>query len=269
MRFSGPFDIDRPLIMAHRGDSAHFPENTIPSMESAVEVGIDVLETDVRLTKDDELVLFHDEDMQRTTGKQGTIRDRTLEELEEIDLGDRFTSDGVTYPFRGKGLRVVTLREALERFPDVKFNIDIKDTLPDAPRILASLLREQAREDSVIVASFNNGQIKKFHRIAPEFPVAASSSQIRWFVLGLKLRLLSLLARTIPYSAFQVPVRSGSVEIVNSRLVEAAHERGVAIHVWTINTKREMKSLLDLGVDGIFSDRPALLREVMQEKGFL
>ncbi|TFF96869.1 glycerophosphodiester phosphodiesterase [Candidatus Thorarchaeota archaeon] len=265
----GPFDIDRPLIMAHRGDSANFPENTLPSLESAVKIGIDVLETDVHLTKDNELVLFHDEDIERTTGQQGTIRERTLEELREIDLGDRFTPDGENYPFRGKGLRVVTLREALERFPDVRFNVDIKDTLSKAPSAVARLLRDLSRENSVVVASFHPEQIKEFHRIAPEFPVAANPREVRSFVLGLKLRLLPLLVRSIPYSAFQVPVKQGSIEVVNSRFVKAAHDRQVAIHVWTINDAEEMHELLDLGVDGIFTDRPALLREVMVERRLL
>jgi glycerophosphoryl diester phosphodiesterase len=265
----GPFDIDRPLIMAHRGDSANFPENTIPSLESAVKIGIDVLETDVHLTKDHEPVLFHDEDIERTTGQQGTIGERTLEELREIDLGNRFTLDGISYPFRGENLRVVTLREALERFPEVRFNVDIKDTLPEAPAAVADLLRELSREDSVIVASFHPKQITEFHRIAPEFPVAASPHQVRNFVVGLKLRLLPLFVRSIPYSTFQVPVKQGSIEVVNSTFIKAAHDRGVAVHVWTINTQEEMHGLLDLGVDGIFTDRPALLREVMTEKGLL
>jgi len=111
------FDIGRPLIMAHRGDSGNTPENTMIALENAVEIGVDVLESDIHLTKDDEIVLFHDEDLKRTTGKEGTIRCPTLNELMEIDLGVNFTLDnGDTYPFTDNGHKIVTLREAFERF---------------------------------------------------------------------------------------------------------------------------------------------------------
>ena len=263
------FDIDRPLIMAHRGDSANFPENTMVSMESAIRIGVDVLETDVHLTKDGELVLFHDEDIQRTTGEQGTIRDRTLEDLRRIDLGEKFTIDGTTYPFRGKGLRVLTLQEVLRAFPKMRFNIDMKDSVPDVPQILERLLRDEGMDESVVVASFHPVQTERFHGIAPDIAVAANPSQVKRFVIGLKLRVLPLLARKTPFVAFQVPVKSGSTKVVDRRFIEAAHNRGIAVHVWTINEKEEMESLLDQGADGIFTDRPRLLREVMTDRGLL
>jgi len=264
-----PFDIDRPLIMAHRGDSARFPENTMLSLEAAANIGVDVLETDVHLTRDDELVLFHDDDLMRTTGHGGKIREKTLEELQRIDLGAKYTPDGETYPFRGQGLTVVTLREALERFSDLRFNIDIKDTLGHAPEVLREIIVETERERSVIVASFHPRQVQRFRALAPQVPTAASSSEVKRFVLALKLRLLRPVVRNTPYDAFQVPVRSGSIGIVNRRFIEAAHHRGIAVHVWTINDREEMTRLIDIGVDGIFTDRPALLREVMIDKGLL
>ena len=238
------------------------------ALESAVEVKADVIETDVHLTRDNELVLFHDEDLSRTTAQEGRLGDMTLDELREIDLGETFTVDGTNYPFRGKGLRIVTLREAFDRFPNVLFNIDMKDTRRATPGILADLLREYEREASVIVASFNDSQILRFREIAPEVRAAANPSQVRSFVIGFKLRLLRILVRSTPYDAFQVPVQSGNTLVVNDRFVKAAHDRGIAVHVWTINDREEMERLLDLGVDGIFTDRPALLRQVMEEKGF-
>ncbi len=263
------FDIDRPLIMAHRGDSANFPENTMASMESAVKIGVDLLETDVHLTKDGEFVLFHDEDIQRTTGEQGTIRERTLEELRQIDLGEMFTIDGETYPFRGKGLRVLTLREVFKAFPGMRFNIDMKDTIPEVPSILQNLLRDEGMEHSVVVASFHPAQARRFHEIAPDIAMAANPSQVKRFVIGLRLRMLPLLARETPFAAFQVPLQSGSTKVVDQRFIDAAHSRGIAVHVWTINERQEMEFLLDQRVDGIFTDRPGLLREVMTGRGLL
>jgi glycerophosphoryl diester phosphodiesterase len=263
------FGIDRPLIMAHRGDSANFPENTMASMESAVKIGVDVLETDVHLTKDGEFVLFHDEDIQRTTGEQGTIRDRTLEELRQIDLGETFTIDGESFPFSGKGLRVLTLREVFKAFPQMRFNIDMKDMLPEVPRTLERLLREEGMGQSVVVASFHPTQAQRFHEIAPDIAMAANPSQVKRFVIGLKLRMLPLLARNAPFAAFQVPTQSGSTKVVDRRFIEAAHRRGIAVHVWTINERKEMELLLEQGVDGIFTDKPGLLREVMIDRGLL
>ena len=143
------FDIGRPLIMAHRGESENTPENTMLALEAAESIGVDVLESDVRLTKDDRLVLFHDDDMERTTGKTGKIREYTLEELREIDFGYAFTPDGgATFPFRGKGHSIVTLQEAFERFPETVFNLDIKDTFPSAPMELARIISQTSRAES-------------------------------------------------------------------------------------------------------------------------
>lgn len=255
--------------MAHRGDSANFPENTMQSLKSAAEIGVDVLETDIHLTKDNEFVLFHDEDIERTTGRPGTIRERTLEELRQIDLGETFTLDGTTYPFRGKGLHAITLTEALTAFPDIVFNIDMKDNNPEAPVLLTNLLRNHNRTDSVIVGSFHSNIVNRLHEIAPEVAIAANPSQVKRFVLGLKTRLLPLMVRSIPFKAFQVPIRSGSIEVVNPRFIRAAHQRMVAVHVWTINNQDEMEALLDMGVDGIFTDKPALLREILHDRGLL
>ena len=118
--------------MGHRGDSSSAPENTIVAFEQAVTVGIDFLETDITMTKDDELILFHDndpEDLKRVTGHLGRIRDLTLEEVKLLDIGYNFTTDeGQTFPFRGKGHTVVTVREFFERFPDTQVNMDLKTT---------------------------------------------------------------------------------------------------------------------------------------------
>ena len=131
--------------MAHRGDSASAPENTLLSLRKAVEIGVDFVETDVRLTKDDELVLFHDDDLIRTTGVSGAIRDKTLDELKQIDFGNLFTTDdGVTNPYRGKGHTIVTLEEAFKAFPETKMNLDIKDKDLHAPELLANSIREHA-----------------------------------------------------------------------------------------------------------------------------
>ncbi|MFW9982122.1 MAG: glycerophosphodiester phosphodiesterase [Candidatus Thorarchaeota archaeon] len=256
--------------MAHRGESGNIPENTILALEAAVEIGVDVLESDIRFTKDDVPILFHDEDLMRTTGVSGSIRDKTLDELLQIDLGYNFTTDiGQTYPFRGKGLKIVTLAEALERFPDTILNLDIKDTFRQAPEEVARVLLEHQRIENIMIASFHPPQLKRFREKAPMIPTSAHPNEVRNFVIGVRMRSMRFFVRSVAYKAFQVPEWSGGLQIVTPRFVAAAHERDIAVHVWTINNREDMERLLGMEVNGIFTDYPALLREVLSEREYL
>lgn len=264
------FGINRPLAMAHRGESGNIPENTMAALTSAVELGVDVLESDVRLTKDDEIVLFHDESLARTTGQEGDVRAYTLDELMQLDLGYMFTPDkGMTYPFRGRGFKIVTLREAFERFPNMIFNLDIKDTIPSAPMELARLIAEMDKRQSVIVASFRNSQIERFRDLVPDVPTSAHPGEVRRFVFNTKMGFPRIRKGSITYRAFQVPIKSGLLTVVSEKFVRRAHEHGIAVHVWTINDAPTMNYLLDLSIDGIFTDQPALLKSVFQRRDLL
>ena len=264
------FDIGRPLIMAHRGESGNIPENTILALEAAVKIGVDVLESDIRLTKDDVPILYHDEDLVRLTGKDEKIRKKTIDELLQFDLGYNFTTDvGRTYPFRGRGLTVVTLDEALKRFPDIILNLDIKDTFKGAADEVARILLEHQRTDKIMIASFHPPQLKRFREKAPMIPTSAHPNEVRNFVIGSMMKSMRFFVRSIKYRAFQVPERSGSLQVVTPRFVAAAHESDIAVHVWTINNRESMERLLTMEVNGIFTDYPALLREVLEERGYL
>ena len=264
------FDIGRPLIMAHRGESGNIPENTILALEAAVKIGVDVLESDIRFTKDYIPILFHDDDMERTTGVSGSVREKTLDELLQIDLGHTFTTDiGQTYPFRGQGLRVVTLDEVLQRFPDTILNLDIKDTFHEAPDEVARILLENQRTEKIMIASFHPTQMKRFREHAPMIPTSAHPNEIRKFVIGTRMRMVGIFVRSVAFRAFQVPEWSGSIQVVTPRFIKAAHDRNIAVHVWTINDRENMERLLNLEVNGIFTDYPSLLREVLVDRGHL
>jgi glycerophosphoryl diester phosphodiesterase len=240
------------------------------ALESAAAIGVDVLESDVHLTKDDEVVLFHDEDLMRTTGKSGTIRSHTLEELRKIDFGYTFTSDGgATFPFRGKGHSIVTLQEAFTRFPDIIFNLDIKDIFPAAPVELAQVIKEMNRFDSVIISSFHNAQIERFRELMPEIPTSAHPGEVKNFVLNTKIGLPRIRTEEIHYRVFSVPMKYGPLKVVTKKFVRKAHEHDLAVHVWTINDSPTMNHLISLGIDGIFTDNPKLLKEVLQTRGIL
>ena len=264
------FDIGRPLIMAHRGESGNIPENTILALEAAVKIGVDVLESDIRFTKDDVPILFHDDDLERTTGVSGSVRKKTLDELLEIDLGRNFTTDiGQTYPFRGKGLKVVTLDEALKRFPDTILNLDIKDTFREVPDEVARILHENQRTEKIMIASFHPPQLKRFREKAPMIPTSAHPNEIKNFVIGTRMRMMGVFVRSVAFKAFQVPEWSGSIQVVTPKFIKAAHDRDLAVHVWTINDRENMERLLNMEVNGIFTDYPALLREVLVDRGQL
>jgi glycerophosphoryl diester phosphodiesterase len=264
------FDIGRPLIMAHRGESGNIPENTILALEAAVDIGVDVLESDIRFTKDNVPILYHDEDLVRITGKDEKVQKKTLDELLQFDLGYNFTTDaGRTYPYRGIGLTVVTLEEAIKKFPNTILNLDIKDTFKEAPDEVARILLENQRTENIMIASFHPKQLKRFRKKAPLIPTSAHPNEIRNFVIGIRMGAMRMFVRNMPYKAFQVPERSGSLQVVTPEFVRNAHSKDIAVHVWTINNRPDMERLIDMEVDGIFTDFPAVLRDVLEDRGLL
>lgn len=158
----------RPLVMAHRGDSANVAENTLPAFEDGYKLHVDCLETDVRLTKDNEFVFMHDPTVNRTTNAKGKVLAYTLAELKAMDAGYQFQgAKKGEFPFRGKGLQICTLDEIVPKYPDVRFNMDIKNTSkekPEAPKLLAEKLKSLNLEPRVQVGSFNQDQIIEFRK---------------------------------------------------------------------------------------------------------
>ncbi len=249
---------NRPMVMAHRGDSLVFPENSLPAFRQACEQDIDCLETDIHLTRDGEIVLFHDYCLDRVTGAEGKIAQCTLAELKMLDIGEKFQAPDGTFPFRGTGLQIQTLEEVLNTFTGIKFNIDIKSFNIKAPYILAKKLKELGAEDRVMVGSFLQWQVCLFRR-ASDVPTSAGPAEIVFFLAH------ALVNRPFkaPYYALQVPVKANILPIVTAETVSFAHANNIAVHVWTINEKEQMRELLNLGVDGIFTDKPQQLLEVI------
>jgi glycerophosphoryl diester phosphodiesterase len=256
-----------PLTFAHRGGSLLWPENTMAAFRGAVEMGYRYLETDLHATRDGALVLIHDDTLERTTDGRGPVWEHTLAELKRFDAGYRFSPDGGrTYPYRGQGVTVPALEEVVEAFPEVRLNVEIKQEQPPAVAAVVDFIEKRSLQDRLLVASFRDHVVREF-RSASGGAVATSAAQgeARRFWLASRLRLERLLR--IPYDALQVPARYGSRTVVDRRLVEAAHRRGLQVHVWTVDEPEEMRRLLGLGVDGLMSDRPDLLLEVVGPPG--
>ena len=258
----------RPLVMAHRGGAGLWPENTLHAFAQAAALGVDVLEMDLHGTADGALVIIHDGTVDRTTNGAGAVNALTLAELKKLDAGYRWTNDGgYTFPFRGKAITVPTLREVLDGFPQARLNIDIKGSPePSLVKNFCRSLRESRTTANVNVASFNWQTLAEFRRECPEVTTSASFDEV--------LALLSdaqaggrqgAAADKASLRAVQVPESAGGRQLLTAELIEAAHRRGLEVHVWTINDEAGMRRLIKLGVDGIITDRPDKLIELLKQ----
>lgn len=257
-----------PLILAHRAGALVVPENTIEGWaESRIRYRPDVLELDVRLTSDDSLVVIHDEEIDRTTNGSGLVREMTFTRIRSLDAGFWFTPDsGKTYPWRGRGLRISTLAEVFDSFPDDNFNIEIKDSLTYAAARLVVIIREKRMQNQVVVASVYAEVLECFREFDPSMATAATPEEVRRFVLWGKMGL-GFLARTT-MDAVQVPEYSGSIHVVTPGFVKRCHRKGIQVHVWTVNDAEAIKRLLEMGADGVITDRPDVADRVFKTIGF-
>ncbi|MEE2570335.1 glycerophosphodiester phosphodiesterase [Pseudarthrobacter sp. J64] len=243
--------------MAHRGFSQDGLENSMAAFRAAVGLGYRYLETDVHTTSDGVVLLFHDSTLDRVTGTPGRIADLTSAEVATARIGGREP--------------VPTLAQLAAAFPDVKLNLDVKDWNSVKP--LARAIEDLNLYDRVLVASFSDRRRRAVQRLLKR-RVASSAGVVTnaaFVLLGpvLPARLYRLLmARLLRnVDALQVPVRQWFVRVVTAGMVRRAHDAGLQVHVWTINDPAEMHRLLDLGVDGLVTDRADLLRDVLRERG--
>ncbi len=247
------------LVFAHQGGEALRPSNTMAAFEHAVDLGADVLDTDMHRTADGELVLIHDETVDRTSDGTGAVRDLTLAELRGLDFGYSFTvDDGETFPFRGRGLGVVTVAELFEAFgDDIGFGIEIKQTGPEAATELCELIGRFGYEDRVLVSSFTKPNMDVFRRACPAVATSATESEVRTLYIQHRLGLIGLAGPD--YDALQVPEYSGDLLILSEDFVADAAARGLPIVPWTINEVEGMDRMIDLGVAGVNTDHPDIL----------
>lgn len=244
----------QPLVLAHQGDSANAPANTMIAFEEAVAVGADALELDIHWTRDNVVVVSHDATVNRLSDGQGAIRDFTLSELKRLDFGYRFSFDGGrTFPYRGRGVTIPTLREVLEALPHVRVNMDIKPKQPASLKQLLVDLDATRAFARVMIASFHHRVLQVVRQIAPSLATSASPLEVARFRFW-----PSSYGRHVPFQALQVPVRYGGLTVVTAGLVASAHACNTQVHVWTVDDAHEMNTLLRLGVDGIVTNRPAL-----------
>jgi glycerophosphoryl diester phosphodiesterase len=244
---------EHPIRFAHRGSRVLWPENTMVAFQGAVDLGYRYIETDVHVSRDGRVVIFHDDTLGRLTDGEGRFADDDWDDLKVLDAAHHFRPDD-GYPMRGQGIRMPLLEEAVTTFPDQMFNIDLKQ--PGIAAAVAAEVRRLGIEERVMIGSFHDRRIRAFRRAAPGVGTSAGPAEVA-------RSLARTPQRGIGADAYQVPERGAGMKLVTGRFVRRAHAAEKQVHVWTINEADDMRRLLDLGVDGIVTDRPDVLNEVL------
>ena len=282
----------RILNIAHQGGEIEAPSNTMFAFKTALQKGADVLELDVHATADRKLVVLHDATVDRTTNGAGRVDETALTQIQELDAAHWFVPGCGTchgqpedeYVYRGyatgerelteeleeagfvpEDFRIPTLREVLEAFEGILINIEIKASDPDTEayeELLADLLAEFERTTNTIVVSFLDNAIERFKTHAPDVHTATATGETAAFWASTQGALPG--APNPRYRALQVPITFEGFTVVTEDFVADAHANGLAVHVWTINDRDTMEWLISIGVDGIMTDRPTLLEEVLE-----
>lgn len=256
------------LNIAHRGGAGLSPENTIYAFFRALNnFGADVIEMDVWSSSDGHPMVIHDETVDRTTDGSGKIIDMSLEELKRLDAAFHFTTDGgETYPLRGRGITIPTLREVFEAMPGVRMNIEIQQVRPPMEKIVYDLIMEYGMQDLVLVAAKNCSVRKRFKAVNQAgIATSASTSQGVFFSILSKIGL-GFLYRP-DFKALQFPEAIRCIKVITPGLVKDAHLQKKEVHAWIINEIENMKKLIEMGIDGIITDYPDRLREFLQKNG--
>jgi len=251
-----------PIAIAHRGGAGEAPENTLAAFEIAWTLGYRFLETDAHLTRDGVLVAFHDSRLDRVCDRVGAIADLCIAEVQAADAGFAYSADdGRSFPFRGRGHRVPRLEEVLVRWPDARVNIDPKSDACVKP--LVALLDRLGAWERTCIGSFSDRRLRRIRTLGRGR--ACTSMGPRAVALARLTSPTGSMPR-LGADCIQVPISRGPMRIVTRRFVESAHRSGLPVHVWTINDEATLDELLELGVDGIMSDRLRLLRDVFARR---
>ncbi len=241
-----------PRVLAHRGLALEAPENTLLAFAKAMAIGVEFIETDVHESADGVAVVSHDPDLSRVAGRKVRVDQLTAAELRRVDLGE------------GQGFS--TLAEALDAFPDARFNIDLKSAGAVQPAVEA--IRSLNASDRVLVTSFSESRRRAAVRGLPGVATSASFGTGARMLAAAKLGLAGGVRRILgPVDAVQLPERWNGIRVVTPPLIRMVHAAGIEVHVWTVNDPADMERLLDLGVDGIVTDRADLAIEVLRSRG--
>lgn len=250
---------ERSINIAHRNGHALMPANTVEAGLNALELGADILEIDVHLTADKHLVVRHDEIIDTTSDASGRISEMTLAEIEQHNA--KFHE--IEYPHKTSpiGIKIPSLTTLFEGIPNARFLIEIKPKDTNASARLCEVIKQHRMTEQVIVGSFHTFVLKHFRRVCPEVPTSHGKSEIRHFIILANLGLGHLYSPE-GYS-IQLPISYQGTEILSYKILQAARSLNLKVEIWTINDIDTFKRLIAMQVDGIITDRPDLLSELV------
>lgn len=261
-------EYNQPIILAHRGGSALAPECSPSAFENAAKLGVHGFEIDIRLTKDEEIVVFHDEYADRVTNLTGRVADYTLEELKKADLGFHFLDLNGENSYRDCGEQIMTLGDLLDKYPQMLINLDIKDA-PQSyegslmPSKLWRLLEEKQAFHRVVVTSFYDEQIDRFNLYAQNtVALGAGEREVRKAYTAFTSQFKHLYHPKA--DVFQIPVRSNMFPLDSPSFIKFLNSLNIPVHYWTIDDPVVMRRLIDNGAKGIITDRPDLAIEALK-----
>jgi glycerophosphoryl diester phosphodiesterase len=263
--FSGP----KPRIIGHRGAAGEAPENTLPSFQRALADGAGFVELDVHASADGEVIIIHDETVDRTTDGRGPVNGLSLRELKRLNAGYRFTQDGgATYPYRGQRIEIPTLGQLFSFIPEVKAIVEIKQSDPPMVKKVIEAVRRAGKERDVLLATEKDPIMREIRAEIDGTDPAVATGFCYGEVAGFMAWLLGGAAAAFhPLGqAMQLPCEFEGRVLVSEQTINAAHALGIEMFIWTVNDPAEMARLLALGVDGIITDYPARLRSLLGRK---
>ena len=261
----------RPLIIAHGGAKELFPENTMVAFDGSIEIGIDMLEIDVCLTKDDILITHHDRTIDDMTDGSGEIQSYTFEDLKAFNFGYGFKALDGSYPYRDSHVSVTALEEVFAKYPDMLYNVEIKndgEVGEKAAAILYTLIGKYDLYDNILVPSFHDETINHFRELTNGSVYTSSAREETKKFIYCHIAQVDNLVFNVGYEAMQLPLSNSGVNLATKAIINDAHRRNIAVHYWTIDDPEVMKELILMGADGIITDRPDLLNEVLEDMGY-
>ncbi|MFY0689013.1 MAG: glycerophosphodiester phosphodiesterase [Cyclobacteriaceae bacterium] len=261
---------ERPWVIAHGGSKDLFPENTMVAFDGSMEIGVDALEMDVKMTADDSLICHHDDTIDRMSNGEGSVNDLTYNDLLAFNFGDGFVDLEGNNPYQEEHVGVTLLEAVFHKYPNVNYVVEIKDSGEigmKAAEKLRRLLTEYDLFNQIIVASFHDEVLLYLNSMdGPTIPISAGAEEAKDFVIAAKF------AGRIFYSpdavAFQLPMKQSGFNLTKQRLLNSAHKHNMAIHYWTIDDVDDMRRLIENGADGLITDRPDLMNELLDEMGY-
>lgn len=248
-------------MIGHRGSAGLCPENTLESFAKALADGAHILESDVHVTRDGVPILLHDPDLDRVSDREGLATDYSWAELREVDAGYRFEDENSNHPFRGQGIRIASLEEAFQRFPDARFNLEIKCAGDAAIAATLDLVAEHGREERTLIAAGEDPIMRDVRRLLDRHATSPAIGASLGEIVASVSSALNGDAMPEGVMALQIPSKFAGQPLATRELVDHAHAHDVAVHVWTVNEVDEIAALLELGVDGIVTDYPGRMQE--------